>query len=188
MKAFFYPHKARDRWPNKPVGSAAYRPWLIDGGSLTRRLQARCRQFSVRPVHVQQAKPHPSEARLLRSLPRRKALLRDVHLQCEANPVVFAHSVLPYAAMQGAWRGFVNLGTRSLGSTLFSDPTMRRTPLQYKKLGRHHFLYRRTAAGLAELPNVLWARRSVFSLKRSTILVTEIFLPAVLQLKQQGDV
>ncbi|MCB5185660.1 chorismate lyase [Methylobacillus gramineus] len=188
MKVFSYPHKARDRWLNTPVGSAAYKPWLTDGGSLTRRLQLRCQHFSVRPVRVQEARPHLSEARLLRCLSRRKAWLRDVHLQCEGRAVVFAHSVLPHAVMQGAWRGLVTLGNRSLGSTLFSDPTIRRVPLQYKKLGPHHFLYRQAAAGLDGLPKVLWARRSVFTLKCSAILVTEIFLPAVLHLEmQQGD-
>ena len=180
MKVFAKSFPSHSQWLKKPVNSGVYRHWLIDGGSLTRRLQRRCADFAVRPLKLHNARPQTDEATLLSRSPREKALLREVHLYCAGHPVVFAHSVLPYAALRGDWWGLGKLGNRPLGGALFADPRVVRTPLQYKKLSTHHALYHRAIAHLESPPKVLWARRSVFTLRRAAILVTEIFLPQIL--------
>jgi chorismate--pyruvate lyase len=180
VKVFAQASSPRARWLKKPMSSGIYRHWLIDGGSLTRRLQLRCRSFAVHPLKVHDAKPQIDEAALLGLTPRQKALLREVHLRCAGKPVVFAHSILPHKSLRGAWQGLGRLGTRPLGGALFSDPRVVRTPLEFKKLSKHHALYRRAVASLDMLPPALWARRSVFSLNCAAILVTEVFLPQVL--------
>lgn len=164
------------------MNSGVYRHWLIDGGSLTRRLQARCGDFAVRPIKLYDAKPQPDEAHLLALLPYQKALLREVHLYCAGKPVIFAHSVLPHKSLRGNWQGLGRLGNKPLGGALFSDPRVVRTPLEFKKLSSHHALYRRAVACLDMQPPALWARRSVFTLDGVAILVTEVFLPQVLTL------
>ncbi len=164
------------------MNSGIYRHWLIDGGSLTRRLQLRCQSFAVYPIRVHDAKPQIDEAALLGLMPRQKALLREVHLRCAGKPVVFAHSILPHKSLRGDWNGLGRLGTRPLGGALFSDPRVVRTPLEFKKLSKHHALYRRVVARLDSQPPELWARRSVFTMHRAAILVTEVFLPQVLAL------
>ncbi len=182
-------------WLNKPVNSGALRHYLIGNGSLTRRLQAQSKQFLVKPVLLRQAKVPLDEAALLGLPPQQNALLREVLLVCNSLPVVFAHSVLPRLSLRGKWRGLRRLGNQPLGATLFANPKVQRTALTYKKLNRGHRLYKRimqlsnTNAMLSSLDRfpVLWARRSVFSLKqsgmaRAQILVTEVFLPAVLNL------
>lgn len=163
------------------MGSAAYRPWLTDMGSLTRRLQARCRSFTVSHVAQRWGKPHVDEAVLLDMKPRHRALLREVCLNCDGRPVVFAHSVLPRASLRGAWQGLGKLGSKPLGAALFANTAVVRTPLTYRKLHPRHVLYRRAAAVLQNHPPFLWARRSVFTLHEASILVTEVFLPGVLE-------
>lgn len=162
------------------MNSGVYRHWLIDGGSLTRRLQLRCHSFAVKPIKVHDAKPQSDEAQLLNLAPRQKVLLREVYLRCGDKTVVFAHSVLPHQGLRGDWHDLGHLGTKPLGGALFSDPKVIRTPLEFKKLSRHHALYRRAVAHLDMPPEALWARRSVFTLNRAAILVTEVFLPQVL--------
>lgn len=169
------------RWLRSPMGSGAYRHWLVDGGSLTRRLQRRCRDFAVERVRLLDAKPKLDEAQLLCTTARRRALLREVRLHCAGQPVVFAHSILPHKSLRGPWLGLAHLGNKPLGGQLFSNPRVVRTPLEYKKLHRHHPLHQRATAHLSASPEAIWARRSVFSLGCAAILVTEVFLPEVLR-------
>ncbi|MHB0984940.1 MAG: chorismate--pyruvate lyase family protein [Sulfuricella sp.] len=170
-------------WPARLSESCArYRPWLLDQGSLTRRIQARCPNFSVRHVQQRHGIAMPSERRLVALNAHSRALLRDVFLYCNDTPLVFAHSVLPAASLHGTWQSLGRLGSKPLGAMLFSNPRVRRTPLCFKKLNRRHELYRLACAALPNPPASLWARRSVFYLEGKPILVTEVFLPGILGL------
>ena len=110
------------------------------------------------------------------------ALVREVYLYCGNTPVVFAHSVVARKDLRGAWRSLSGLGNRSLGTVLFTNPVIRRTPLRFKKLTPAHPLFRRACLKLKVRPSGLWARRSLFSLRDQSILVTEVFLPSILEL------
>ena len=161
--------------------AGAYQPWLIDAGSLTARLQQRYTKFAVKPVAVKYAKPLQDEAALLHLPAYKAALIREVLLIGNNQPVVFAHSVLPRASLRGAWNGLGRLGNKPLGATLFANPKVKRTPLEYKKLPRHHPISMRVAEHMQTSPKALWARRSVFNLNCARILVTEVFLPQLLK-------
>lgn len=114
---------------------------------------------------------------------RRTALVREVYLYCGRTPVVFAHSVIDPQSLHGPWRRLARLGTRPLGAALFADPRIRRYPLHQRKLNAHHELYERACDALKKRPPYLWARRSLFMLHKSPILVTEVFLPGILKLR-----
>jgi chorismate lyase len=171
--------------------TGAYQPWLIGTGSLTARLQRRYVRFAVKPVAVKYAKPIQDEAALLHLPAYKAALIREVLLIGNNQPVVFAHSVLPRASLRGAWNGLGRLGTKPLGAALFANPVVKRTPLSYKKLSKNHVLYGRAVKHLqnqllntqqlVQNPTYLWARRSIFSLNCANILVTEVFLPHLLE-------
>ena len=121
---------------------------------------------------------------MFRHFGRERALVREVCLYCDRKPVVFAHSVIKAAHLRGAWRRVTRLGNRPLGAALFADPRIGRYPLHQKKLNRHHELYRNAVAALdIAPPATLWARRSLFMLHNSPILVTEVFLPEILNLR-----
>jgi len=159
-----------------------YRAWLADRGSLTRRLKERCQAFRVRPVRQELDRPLPDERNRVGLRPGELALVREVYLFCGETPVVFAHSVLMPVDLHGVWNSVSRQGTKPLGEALFSDPRVRRAPLEFRALGRHHALYRRASLVLHNTPARLWARRSLFSLHARPLLVTEVFLPAVLEL------
>jgi chorismate--pyruvate lyase len=126
--------------------------------------------------------PAPSAAGRYRPWLSARVLVREVLLICDGRPVVFAHTVLDPEDLSGPWRSVATLGNRPLGAALFADPRICRCPLRIRKLGRHHELHRHVSATMDDAPARLWARRSLFRLHDSPILVTEVFLPEILKL------
>lgn len=167
-------------WLINPISAGRIKSWLIDKNSLTLRLQKSYPIFSVKSVRLSHAKPILDEALCLGLPSHKTALIREVLLNGHHRPVVFAHSVLPYTSLRGAWHGLGKLGNKPLGAALFANPQVKRAPLRFKKLSPHHILYQLAVQHLSNKPAYLWARRSIFSLNGATILVTEVFLPALL--------
>lgn len=167
----------RQQWLKKPILAKGLQNWLTDNSSLTARLKRQYSHFAVKPIAVKYAKSIQDEAALLHFPEHTTALIREVLLMGNNQPVVFAHSVLPRTSLRGAWHGLGKLGNKPLGATLFANPKVQRTALNYKKLSPNHVLYQRATSHLANKPNYLWARRSIFSLNCANIMVTEIFLP-----------
>lgn len=156
-------------------------PWLHDHGSLTQRIQQRCQQFEVRPVRSGLARVAYDEAGLLGIRPQQLAYSREVFLLADGVPVVFAHSTCAAQHLRGPWSALAGLGNRPLGAMLFTHPLVRRQPLHFKKLHRHHALLQQALPN-AEAASSLWARRSIFELQQVPLLVTEVFLPGILNL------
>ena len=171
----------KNNWLKKPISAQQNQRWLIDNGSLTACLQRQYVDFCVKKVSLRYSKPLRDEARLLALKPHQYALIREVLLMGNHQPVVFAHSVLPKSALRGAWNKLGKLGNKPLGATLFANPKVKRKALEYKKLPRHHPISMRVAEHMQTSPKQLWARRSVFQLNCAKILVTEVFLPNLLE-------
>jgi chorismate--pyruvate lyase len=180
------------RW-HRHVGavsaSAPMRDWLTTPGSLTARLVAHSRSFRVQRLHQKSAICLPDEA-LAIGLPRPERVWeREVLLRCDGQPVVFAHTVVPTSCTASDWPLFSALGERSLGSTLFYDPLVKRGPLEFSRIRAGHPLMRRALAALAGAGDatvpagtLFHARRCVYRRHQGLLLVTEVFLPTVLDL------
>ena len=169
-------------WRRRPAADAGgYLEWLIDRGSLTTRVRARCASFRVELV-FQGARRATRDERFIAGGRGRRVFVREVFLTCERGRVVFAHSVTPLANLRGNWRGLTGLGTRPLGAALFADPRVKRHPLRFRRLTPRDELKLRARAATGVVLPALWARRSLFILRKSPILVTEIFLPGILEL------
>lgn len=175
-----YLYSTRSNWLKNPFSSNFLKPWLINSDSLTIRLQKRYTHFVVKPILIKFAKPLADESTLLSSPYYKQALIREVLLMGNDNAVVYAHSVLPRASLRGPWNGLSKIGNQSLGETLFANPKVKRTCLTYKKLARHHPISTRLAKHMQLEPAALWARRSIFVLNGAKIMVTEVFLPRIL--------
>ena len=173
-------NRLNKKWLQKPLRAGTIQTWLVDNGSLTARLKAKYSDFSVKPILLKNAKPLQDEAALLRLKSQQHALIREVLLMGNHQPVVFAHSVLPQKSLRGTWNNLGKLGNKPLGAALFSNPKVKRTPLAYQKLSPKHALYQHASQYLAQKPAFLWARRSIFTLDCANIMVTEVFLPALL--------
>lgn len=161
--------------------AAPLRSWLREPDSLTARCQRHCRLFRVRVLSQGKRRPLADEALRVR-LP-----VREVLLECDGVPVIFAHSVLSSARSGRLGRWFGRLGSRSLGSLLFTHPGFRRGPIEFMRIDRHHPLYRRVCAVAGEAP-AFWARRSRHALGAGSVLVTEVFLPAITSLRRPAAV
>lgn len=155
--------------------------WLTDRVSLTVKLIAHSQNFRVQRLVQQRAHCLADEFSMV-GLRRRSCVQeRDVLLRCDAKPVVFAHTIVPLTASATDWPFFSSLGERSLGTTLFGDPLVKRGALQYARLPMRHPLQLRARAvvGKEMEDGPLFARRCLFRRKKGLLLVTEVFLPAI---------
>ncbi len=164
------------------TGAEGYSAWLHDAGSLTRRIQQRSQEFSVQTLHSGLAKINADEAEQLKVNPNHLAFTREVYLWSDGKPVVFAHSTCAPQHIRGAWRAMKGLGNRPLGTLLFSHPQIFRHPLSFKKLRTGNPLYQKAISAIRQPPSELWARRSLFFLEQAPLLVTEVFLPMILEI------
>lgn len=170
-------------WLVRPATSSfPYQKWLLDRGSLTSRIKERCRDFSVRRIRQELGKITSDEQRILNLRAQRLALVREVLLYCGATPVVFAHTALDARFLHGPWHSVATMGNKPLGAALFADARVKRMPLHFKKLTKHHALYERACRTMRSPPPFLWARRSLFRRDHAPLLVTEVFLPGILEL------
>jgi len=168
---------------------AALRPWLTENGSLTARLKAHSESFRVQCLHQRTARCLSDEAASIGLQRPGRVWEREVLLRCDNTPVVFAHTVVPMSATASDWPLFSALGERSLGTTLFGDPQVRRGVLEFARLRRGHPLAQRAreALGLEDQPGlILYARRCLYRRRQGSLLVTEVFLPAALALRPTG--
>jgi len=177
----------KESWLAHPLRSAlpaGLRPWLIDRSSLTERIVARSKTFAVRVLSHGPGKPMRDECALFGVRAGARVRVREVLLIADGQPVVYARSVLPSSSLRGGWKVFDRIGGRSLGQALFADPRIRRMPLASSALDRRDTRYHRAvkSARLVPPPARLWARRSLFRLRGRDLLVTEVFLPAILDL------
>jgi chorismate--pyruvate lyase len=151
---------------------APVRSWLLDDGSLTQRLLDTGRDFSLERLAQRWSRPALGEQRLLSMARRERALVRQVALKLDHRPVVYARSVFPVASLTGSLLRLRRLANQSLGSFLFAQAGMRRSPFEVALLpGDSHYL---PEALHQERP--VWARRSCFLVHNKSLLVSEVFL------------
>lgn len=166
-----------------------WRSWLEESGSLTARVVAGCpvaAPFAVRVLSQRHDRPHGDERALIGAAPRELVCSRDVLLLSGTTPVVYAHTVTARGSLRSAWHLMDRVGSRALGSVLFADPRVVRGALSFRRLDARHPLFRRAIRWCqprSAHPSVLWARRAVFELRGKPLLVTEVFLPAILGLQ-----
>jgi chorismate--pyruvate lyase len=180
----------RARWLAHAGGvnaPAAMRDWLTTPGSLTARLVAASGgAFRVQKLRQAENVCLADEAASIGLARARRVHEREVLLRCHDRPVVYGHTVVPLDATAHDWPLFSALGERSLGSTLFYDPLVRRGQLEFARIRPGHPLLARARAALGGTldsdDETYFARRCVYRRRQGLLLVTEVFLPAVLDL------
>ncbi len=159
------------------------RDWLENRASLTARIRARCKTFEVRVLRQRVARAQSDELAVLGLRAHSVALIREVLLVADGVPVVLGHSIVLPRHVRGAWHLVAGLGTRPLGSVLFADPAVTRGRLHFRQLKAGDPRWRLAARAIPATPPArLWARRSVFLRRGRPLLVTEVLLPALLEL------
>jgi chorismate--pyruvate lyase len=154
--------------------------WLLDPASLTRRIQSACPgSFRVEVLFQGWAQPQHNEVRELDMRTGSWGFVREVHLLCDGRPWVFARTVIPRTTLTGPRRRLTRLKTRPLGAVLFADPTMQRGPVEIARLTPCDKLFPAAIQQLVQQPEMIWGRRSLFTLGGKPLLVSEIFLPGI---------
>lgn len=170
----FSPHGGRQpRWrpltSARPAMSDDWWRWVASRDSLTSRLICAGGGQTFRVILLDQrlARPRLDESQGL-AMPRTQlAWCREVALCLEERPWVVARSVVPLTQLRG--QRLDRLGENSLGSWLFRQPGLARSPIEV------------TATPPPFFPDTgPWGRRSVFrhgrGYRRFTVLVQEWFL------------
>lgn len=175
--------RVQSRWgtvPARVVLPAGLRSWLLEPASLTARCQAASRDFRVRLLRMASG---PGLMAASGAPQRPRVYQREVMLECDGVPVIFAHTELALRPRGRLTRWLARLGNRSLGSLLFADPAFRREAIEFRRFSGRDALYQRALAA-AQLPpgTRLWARRSRHWLGPQSVVVTEVFLPAIARL------
>jgi len=101
----------------------------------------------------------------------RRCRIREVYLCVNDVPVVFARSILPTSSSTGVNRDVLQLGSKPLGEVLFKKGV---APIILREI--------------TEIPGLGWGRRSLYQLKGHPILISEFFLPELLdQMKSTSN-
>lgn len=147
--------------------SPAWRDWLLHPGSLSQRLDnLRPGMFWVQVVQEQCCQATPFEQQQMQLPAGASVWQREVVLWVGEVAMVRARSVVPLQALHGSLRRLRALGNRSLGSFLFRQPDLQRTPLQVCR---------------SRIPGWQRCRYSLFYLNQSPIMVSEAFADDLLQ-------
>ena len=177
----YRPHSWRDvsRITRREAGGA--HPWLRLQGSLVDALAHHCNTpVQVRVVEEVRRRPRAWELAYGADSARLRALVREVVLEAADRQLVFAHSVLPLAALTGPLRRLRRLGSRPLGSFLFRHPHARRERLEAARIEPGSPLHERASRAAGKTLPPLWARQSVYRVDGPPLRVVEVFLPELL--------
>lgn len=157
------------------------RDWLRAPGSLSRRLARLGQRFEVQLLRQTVAPLRKHERAALGQPHYGLALVREVILRVDGEPLVWARSAVHQRSTRGAWKALRGLGTRPLAHMLYDDPRIHRSQLQPRRLARHGATRRqmarqwREATGSEPSPQMLWSRNSVFTCQGADLRVMEMF-------------
>jgi len=154
-------------------------PWLNETGSLTKRLRnVYGNQLAVRLLYHHWKPAFAEECQELKIAHHRYQLIREVLLHIDNTPLVLARTILPQATIRIAHRNLSHLGTRPLGEVIFAYPDL--------ELRQRYFSHATTniwsTAVQSEFPveQAIWGRRTLYAIHDRPLLVSEFFLPTML--------
>ncbi|HLB58270.1 MAG TPA: chorismate lyase [Gammaproteobacteria bacterium] len=156
------------------------RDWVSYKGSLIKRLK-KCGVEDVCVELLEQTwkLPDVDERNVLAIRFREFALVREVFIRTKEKYWIFARTIFPRQTLTGRERCFLRLKNKSLGSILFKDTTLQRSEFEMMCLRAGTLQHKKISQTIKRILPDLWARRSLFYLHGKSLLLTEIFLPAM---------
>lgn len=153
--------------------------WIYESGSITQRLRdyyGPCVRVQVLSNHWQRA--FTSESRLLNTSPTKYTLTREVLLYADDIPLVLARTIIPEPTIRSAHQNLSHLGNRPLGEVIFSYPKLERLVLEISKVPSQ--LWNKPIQDKIQVSQSLWGRRTIYAIHHHPLLVSEFFLPEIL--------
>ncbi len=174
----------RSQFLTRPVPQrAAY--WLFDATSLTARLIRQYgSSFHVRLLSQSYRSISADEKQVMGLQHGHACLIREVLLCDGKRALVYARTVIPVSTLRGALRRYANLGNRPLGAMLFADRTMRRGEMEITMALPQRCCRALLADIDVDASASIWGRRSVFRVSGKPLLVSEYFLPSLMEDRQ----
>ncbi len=173
-------HWAKWRAPQRHLIPIDLVSWLIDTGSLTRRLQkVNQYDFSVQLLGNNWRKPLPEECLSMKVPINQLAMQREVRLMDGERANVYARTIIPLVTYQTMKQRFSALGNKPLGAVLFTEASVKRGAIEVASLKTSNQLYEMAISREKYRPKELWARRSHFYLCGKVLMVNEVFLPSL---------
>jgi chorismate--pyruvate lyase len=180
--------RLRSAWDRVDSGELHQAPrkwqsWLSDTGSLTQKIERAIGQkLEVIVLRDCRQDLNSDESRCFHFKIKR-CRVREVLLCANNIPLVMAHSIIPSTSSCGSNHEILRLGKKPLGAVLFAKTRMhsKKKPLrEIARLDKQSILWRKCSRHYPELPSAAWARRTLYQLKGRPLLVSEVFLPALL--------
>ena len=113
----------------------------------------------------------------------KRCRIREVLLCANGIPLVMAHSIIPSTSSSGSNHAVLRLGKKPLGAVLFAKTRMhskKKSMREIARLDKQSALWKKCFKQYSQLPSVAWSRRTLYELKGRPLLVSEVFLPALL--------
>jgi chorismate--pyruvate lyase len=161
--------------------SEALRTILFEQGSLTAKLrQLTESQVDIKICFQDICVPSNSE-RVFLNIAADEYIVREVLLLSQDIPYIFGRSILPLCTDSSLklWQPY--LDKRPIGDYLFKSQHHHRLQLLCAKLQPDSQEYQYAAKYCSLNVPRLWARKSLFTCDAGTMLISEVFLPAMLQ-------
>ena len=180
--------RLRSSWNRVDSGELHQAPrqwqsWLSDTGSLTQKIERAIGQkLEVVVLRDCRQNLNSDESRYFHFKIKR-CRIREVLLCANGMPLVMANSIIPGRSSSGSNHEVLRLGKKPLGAVLFAKTRMRskKKPLrEIARLDKRNILWKKCFQQYQNLPAVSWARRTLYQLKGRPLLVSEVFLPALL--------
>lgn len=171
-------------WHEHRRGSQHYLPemvqsWTYETSSLTQRLRDYYgNNIAVGILFHQWRTPYLSESRQLQLPLHRYGLIREVMLHINGKPLILARTVIPDETIKVAHRNLAHLGTRPLGEVIFSYPDLERITMDLTVVPPES--WRTGMQNKASINQPIWGRRTVYAIHKKPMLVSEFFLPEIL--------
>ena len=154
--------------------------WTYEPGSLTQRLRDYYGDaVGVKVLLQQWNTPFLSERRLLKLRDNRYSLIREVLLHADGKPLILARTIFPANTVKIAKSNLSHLGSRPLGEVIFSYPKLERIEMDVTLINQTTWTQPAIAEGHIDQP--IWGRRTVYAIAHRQMLVSEFFLPGVLE-------
>ena len=100
-------------------------------------------------------------------------------LHADGKPLILARTIIPAKTIKVAKSNLAHLGSRPLGEVIFSYPKLERIEMDVTLIDPPTWTQPAIAEGHIDQP--IWGRRTVYAIAQRQMLVSEFFLPGVLE-------
>ncbi len=166
--------------------SSAERDWLLNPGSLTKRLRKLTNQIQFSLKHEGLNLALDEEADALGQPSQNSMWIREIEWNFKNHVWVVARTIIPLTTLHTKDNGLSELRNQPIGDLMFEDPNLIRKSIELCSLNSTHPYFQNASEQLTHFTEAVWARRSVFYFYGKPLLVVETFLPTFFDDLREG--